>query len=276
MESVDVRNLDQIQETDGPRSSSRLATLFLASLGGAALVAVGVVSLKRSEPPARSTQDPLAALVDKAKAGEQTPPESIDKDEVTFPAVLSDHEAPTTALAAVEDERGRLVDQTAAEAPAPDEPPPPADQLPVVPLPAGTLLNATPVTTEPKDDLSRLASEVSKADGDPETVMPGAEGGYQLQVASFKKQEDADALVVELRKRGHRAYRQAAHVPERGLWHRVRIGPFKNKYQAKLYQDDFEKAEQMSTFLVDPDAVERKRQVRAAKLAARMKKYGRP
>jgi cell division septation protein DedD len=99
--------------------------------------------------------------------------------------------------------------------------------------------------------------------------MPGGDGGYQLQVASFKDQADADHFVEELLKRGHRAYRQPAYVADRGLWHRVRIGPFKTKLAAEKYKADFDRRERMSAFLVDPEKVKRQEELRQSKLAAR-------
>ena len=84
-----------------------------------------------------------------------------------------------------------------------------------------------------------------------ELAPSGMEGGFQLQVASYRDQADADKLVEDLRKRGHRAFRQAAYVPERGLWQRVRIGPFKNKFEAVEYKAKFERAERLTPFLVD-------------------------
>lgn len=275
MDSVNLRNLDQIQERDGEPRVSRLATLLLASLGGGALVIAGVLTMKRSEPPVESKTDPLAALVQKSKRADDPPPEELDEKDVTFPSVLSDVGEPTTALAAVKDERGRLIDQDETRAAAaPDETRVEAEKLPVVPLPVGSLLNATPVTQSPKDGLTALAKEASRVTGSAEDTLPGSEGGYQIQVASFRDQGDADNLVEELRKRKHRAFRQAAYVPERGLWHRVRIGPFKTKFSAQKYQKTFEETERMSTFLVDPDKVKRQEDIRRAKLAARQKKHG--
>jgi cell division septation protein DedD len=268
-ESVpNVRNLEQIQETDHEGSSTRLATIMLAAIFGAAVVATGIFTFKQSAPPKESKADPLASLVQKAKHPETTPPEAVHPSEVTFPSILSDSERPTTALAAVKDERGHLVGPSDAPPPVPALPPPPAaEKLPVVPLPAGTLLDATSVTTEPKDRLVALASDVSKVTGP--LAMPGTEGGYQLQVASFRDQPDADRLVEELRKRGHRAYRQAAYVADRGLWHRVRIGPFKTKIAAEKYKSEFDGKERLSAFLVDPEKVKRQEEIRASKLAAR-------
>src|ERR1700759_561359 len=110
MEPVNGRNLEQIQEEDRGSRSSRLGTLLLASLGGAALVTVGLVMAKRTGPPQQTTRDPLAELVKSAKVT-STPAEQLEGRDVTFPGILSDALKPTTALAAVKDERGHLVEQ---------------------------------------------------------------------------------------------------------------------------------------------------------------------
>lgn len=265
MESVNVRNLEQIQEEDRSSRSSRLGALLLASLGGAALVTVALVMAKRSGPPARAEKDPLAELVNSAK-NTSVPAEQLEGRDVTFPGILSDSQRPTTALAAVKDERGRLVEQPSSVG-MPSTPPPPTDRLPVVPLPVGTLLSATPVTTDPKDTLTALAQSASSLADGAELAPAGMDGGYQLQVASYKDQADADKLVEDLRKRGHRAFRQAAYVPERGLWQRVRIGPFKSKFEAAEYKAKFERQERLSPFLVDPDKVKQAADQREMRLA---------
>jgi DedD protein len=268
MQPVNVRNLDDIQEEDRGTRSSRIAALLLASLAGAAIVTAAVVMSRRSGPPAKPAKDPLAELVAQAK---EAPPsaEKLTTHEVSFPRLLSDDTTPTTALAAVRDERGRLVAPRAAP---PDAPPPAADRLPVVPLPVGDLLGATAVTTQPKDDLVELAAGVSTVPDGGTLAQPGMEGGFQLQVASFKEPADAAKLVDDLRRRGHRAYSQSAQVPERGLWHRVRVGPFKTKFEAMKYKGEFERVERVSPFVVDPDKVKQAEEMRAMRLAAREKK----
>lgn len=270
MASVNVRNLEQIQEQDSARPS-RIGTLLLVSLAGAALVSAFVMMSKKGGAPARSTQDPLAALVADAKTA-ATPAEVLDGKDVSFPRMLSDGATPTTALAAVKDERGRLVKQAEALDPTanpglPAAPPPAHDRLPVVPLPVGTLLNASPVITTPRDSLTDLAANAAAAKTDAELAPEGMEGGFQLQVASFKEQADAERAVEDLRKRGHRAFRQAAHVPDRGLWHRVRIGPFKTKLEALKYKERFERTERIAPFLIDPDKVKQAEEQRAARIA---------
>ncbi|MBN2194131.1 MAG: SPOR domain-containing protein [Polyangiaceae bacterium] len=271
METVNVRNLEQIQELDPRAGGGRLAALVLAALGGTALVIAAVTMAKRSGPPAVNTADPLAALV--ASAGEakrdRVSPDHLDARDVTFPKLLSDGTTPTTALAAVKDAEGRLLGQVPSASAIALTPPPATDELPVVPLPAGSLLQATPITTEPKDRLTAMSAKVTSAAAEGDLAPAGSDSGFQIQVASFKDQVDADRFVEELRRRGHSAFRQAAYVPGRGLWHRVRIGPFDSKYAANQYRAKFERTERMSPFVVDPSQVKRAEEARAAKLASR-------
>jgi DedD protein len=276
MAEVNVRNLEQIQEQDSGRPS-RIGTLLLVSLAGAAVVSAFVMMSKKGGAPTRSTQDPLAALVAEAK-NPGTPAEQLDGKDVSFPRILSDDSSPTTALAAVKDERGRLVKQDDAQLPAGPltingAPPPAGDRLPVVPLPMGTLLNSSPVITSPRDALTDLAGSAAAAKTDTELAPEGNDTGFQLQVASFKDQ--ADRAVEDLRKRGHRAFRQAAHVPDRGLWHRVRIGPFKSKLEALKYKERFERTERIAPFLIDPEKVKQAEEQRAARLSALQKRHER-
>jgi DedD protein len=276
MAQVNVRNLEQIQEQDSARPS-RIGTLLLVSLAGAAVVSGFVMMSKKGGGPARSTQDPLAALLAETKST-AAPAEALDGKDVTFPRILSDDTSPTTALAAVKDERGRLVKQEALDpnAPAtPAAPPPATDRLPVMPLPVGTLLNSSPVITNPRDVLTGMAASAAAAKTDGELAPEGMDGGFQLQVASFKEQSDAERAVEDLRKRGHRAFRQAAHVPDRGLWHRVRVGPFKTKIEALKYKDRFERTERIAPFLIDPEKVKQAEEQRAARLAAMQKRHER-
>jgi cell division septation protein DedD len=266
---MDLRDLEQIQEEHPSRSRLPLGALLLAALSGGALVVVGSSMFQSDRQPAAAPKDPLAELLQHEQAA--PPAARVDDRDVTFPEILSDGSRPTTALAAVKDERGRLLqagpEQGAGGAPE--------IALPEGQLPAGDLLHSTKVTTDPKDDLTELAAR--RLAGEPDATMapPGSEGGYEIQVASFPDAATADAFVEELRKRGHRAYRQAAYVPERGLWHRVRIGSFKTKYEALAYQRKLEQEERMSTFLVDPDKVKRQEAIREAKQEARDRKLER-
>jgi len=51
---------------------------------------------------------------------------------------------------------------------------------------------------------------------------------YYLQVGSFKDTEDAENLKAKIAMLGMEAYVQSADLSEKGMWHRVRVGPFTN------------------------------------------------
>ena len=53
-----------------------------------------------------------------------------------------------------------------------------------------------------------------------------------IQVASLKDSKDADNIVAKLIKKGYPAYRISSNIPEKGIWHRVRVGYFKDKAEA--------------------------------------------
>ena len=262
MDTASVRNLDEIQETDNEPRPSRLGALVLASLGGACIVFAAVALLRAPAPPKPVAADPLSDLVAKTRPAGQEPRKGVEGlgQDVTFPGMLSDRKK-TTALEAVRDLRGApppaaadtaaaAVDATALPPGAPTEPPPAADRLPVMPLPAQHVLLPDRQTAK-SDTLGAMAKYVAREDG-AETSPAGTPGGYQLQVSSFKTQAEADNFATALRRRGHRAYVEPAHVKGRGLWYRVRIGPFKYRRSAVLYRQDFEAKERLVTFIVDP------------------------
>jgi DedD protein len=270
MDAVHVRNLEQIREQDSRRIRSRLGTLLLASLGGAGVVAAVMFGSVRGKTPPASNSDALAQLASRQRA-QSGPATRIDSQNVSFPNVLSDSDKPTTALAAVRDEQGRLL---ASEPTAPAQPDLPlgSEKIPGGPLPAADLLNANSTATPPKDQLAKMATAASQIADDAELASEGHEGGVQIQVASFRTIEDADALVRDLRHKGHHAFRQPAYVPDRGLWQRVRIGPFKAKIEAIAYRNKLEQTERILAFVVDPDRKKRALADRESVLSSREKK----
>ncbi len=247
-----IRNLEQLQEDDG-RRMPRSVTLTLVVLGGGCLVFAGLALGGRSSQPQVPKSDPLGDLVSRRAAGASSAGAKNGTDlaqsEVTFPRMLSDDDRSTTALAA-------LRPNGVSPPPVPTEPPPPMDRLPVVPLPAQAVLEATPIVTHPRDALTKVATDAAQITTPPtssETVPPGHEGGYQLQVSSFHTQAEAEAFADQLRVRGHRAYVVEARVPGRGTWYRVRVGPFPTQHAATQYRSTFEMREHVVPFIVPPE-----------------------
>jgi cell division septation protein DedD len=89
-------------------------------------------------------------------------------------------------------------------------------------------------------------------DSNQPAAPPGREGGFQLQVSSFRTQTEADQFATQLRARGHKAYVVEARVPGRGTWFRVRIGPFSSQHAAASYRSGFEGREHVVPFIVPP------------------------
>lgn len=268
MEQGSVRNLEQIQESDAAGGTPRGVTILLVALGAGCIVFAGLALGGKRGGGATQKIDPLGELVtQQAKAGQVgAKATDLSSRDVTFPGILSDDAAPTTALAAVKG--GSKASAQAAAEPAAaivlaapgsggnsgePSPPPPTDRLPVVPLPAQNVLEASPVVTRPRDSLTRAANDAAQIGAAAQPAAPaGKEGGYQLQVSSFRSQSEADQFAAQLRARGHKAYVLEARVPNRGTWYRVRIGPFPSQHAAASYRVGFEGREHVVPFIVQP------------------------
>jgi cell division septation protein DedD len=121
-------------------------------------------------------------------------------------------------------------------------------------LPAQNLLEASPIVTRPRDALTKSASDTAQINTAPAASAPsGSEGGWQLQVSSFKTQAEAEQFADQLRARGHKAYTVEARVTGRGTWWRVRIGPFSSQHAAQAYRASFEEKEHVVPFVVQPE-----------------------
>ena len=243
-DGASVRNLERIQETsprgETPRSSFRPATFALVVVSGACVI-FGVLAFgaRRSSSPPVKKSDPLAEL------GSKTTSPTILPGEVTFPGILSDKANPATALAATAAGTGT------GDFPIP-APPPATDKLAVVPLPARHNVNGAPTSiNKSKDKLSALADgAIDPVAGGGKLVGAGTEGGWQVQVSSFRTEAEADAFTQQLRARGHKAHVQRADIPARGVWYRVKIGPFATQLEAIHYRTSFEAKEKMPGFVV--------------------------
>jgi len=103
----------------------------------------------------------------------------------------------------------------------------------------------TPASSDP--DTSRKAADAvphktvlvkkpAEADAAPATAEAAAaeasEGELVIQVASSKDAEATRYLVDRLKKKGYAAFSTLIEVPEKGTWHRIRVGPFADRNAA--------------------------------------------
>jgi cell division protein FtsN len=61
---------------------------------------------------------------------------------------------------------------------------------------------------------------------------------YFLQVGAFQNEADADNMKAKLALQGFEAVVQTATIPEKGVWHRVRVGPLNDIAQINKVRGD--------------------------------------
>ena len=61
---------------------------------------------------------------------------------------------------------------------------------------------------------------------------------YFLQVGAFQNEADADNMKAKLALQGFEAVVQTATIPEKGVWHRVRVGPLSDIDQINKIRGD--------------------------------------
>lgn len=61
---------------------------------------------------------------------------------------------------------------------------------------------------------------------------------YFLQVGAFQNEADADNMKAKLALQGFEAVVQTATIPEKGVWHRVRVGPLNDIAQINKIRGD--------------------------------------
>ncbi|HEX5362630.1 MAG TPA: SPOR domain-containing protein [Gallionella sp.] len=120
--------------------------------------------------------------------------------------------------------------------------PPVKQQAPVaapavasVPTPASAVASDKPrfefykVLTDKQD--ASVAPDKPKTEAKPKAaeVKPQPDGGpLLLQAGSFSNEGDAEKLKARIAFMGAEANIQTVSIPDKGVWHRVRLGPYKN------------------------------------------------
>jgi cell division protein FtsN len=80
-----------------------------------------------------------------------------------------------------------------------------------------------------KEEESKLKGNVQE---------PVVQKSYFLQVGAFQTSEEADNMKAKLALQGFEALVQTATIPDKGVWHRVRVGPLKDLEQINKIKND--------------------------------------
>ena len=86
-----------------------------------------------------------------------------------------------------------------------------------------------PTEEKPRFDFYKIlpGNEAAMSDQDlHKNPTPPAGESYYLQAGAFPNSADADNLKARLALLGYEASIQTAEIPGKGIWHRVRVGPF--------------------------------------------------
>lgn len=125
-----------------------------------------------------------------------------------------------------------------------DTPPLPAPRMAAIPVPPAEVQpeSGAPENSErkrfdfynllPQQEVTMEAVEEYKSTPRDAENLPE----YMLQVGSFRAKEDAERLMAKLREQGFSPI-LASLESDSGLWHRVRIGPFKDRRKLNKAQD---------------------------------------
>lgn len=76
--------------------------------------------------------------------------------------------------------------------------------------------------------LPGIEEPVSEKDIKQQASESAAKSQYYLQAGAFQNEGEADNLKAKLALMGIEAAIQTVTVPDRGIWHRVRVGPYNN------------------------------------------------
>jgi len=100
--------------------------------------------------------------------------------------------------------------------------------------PQESLKLAVPTVTKQPILKKRSLSKATKQKRAVKKIRPGeTEKQWTIQVSSLKDPAAADRMITTLKQKGYPAYRVTANVSGKGVWFRVRIGPYKDKTEAE-------------------------------------------
>jgi len=111
-----------------------------------------------------------------------------------------------------------------------------AEKLPVTLAPQNPPSGAGKLDDKPRFEFYKVLTDKQDSSVAAPARTPKASSGktapyiaQQLQVGSFQNPDDAEKLKAKLALLGVEAIVQSATIPEKGVWYRVRLGPYKSE-----------------------------------------------
>lgn len=108
--------------------------------------------------------------------------------------------------------------------------------------------SVTPKIEEPREvEPRRVATAVDSKPKPPAAtrVALTQPGDFTIQVSSFRSMDQASDLKGRLSKKGYAAYVQSVDLSDKGTWHRVRIGSYRDKDGAERVASDLRSRESL-------------------------------
>jgi len=119
----------------------------------------------------------------------------------------------------------------------PEKPP-----MPSSPAPSPAPAKESPIASSPASTpVPTPASTVA--------VASPATGGVGVQVGSFRREQDAQAVVQRLQKKGFPAMVVKADLAGKGIWYRAMVGPYADRGAAAAVVQKLRKEEKMEAFV---------------------------
>ncbi|GAB7564038.1 SPOR domain-containing protein [Methylobacillus methanolivorans] len=91
-------------------------------------------------------------------------------------------------------------------------------------------------TILPGSESQVTEQEIKQKEADPAPAQ--TQESYFLQVGAFQTEQEADNMKAKLALLGLEAIVQTASIPDKGVWHRVRVGPFADLNQINNAKSD--------------------------------------
>jgi cell division protein FtsN len=116
--------------------------------------------------------------------------------------------------------------------------------------------NGKPADTKPRFDFYKILPGVEEPATDQQLreAKSTARESFYLQAGAFQKAPDADNLKARLALLGMQATIQTTTLPDRGVWHRVRIGPYGSVEELNRTRDTLKKSGIDTTLIKVRDA----------------------